>query len=212
MKRLAHRALRVAVRGRRERGGPWGEAVLAEFDQTSGTGAALRWAAGGLRVAFRERYSLHPTRYRVAAVAVGLLVATPFMVSIAYVPSVGMDPTLTVTSRHLVDRVGFRVTGIDHGDIVAFAVPDAPGYEALQRVIGLPGDRIECRDGRVLRDGTAIDEPYLQLSAEVTGTDCASVTVPEGAIYLLGDNREVSQDSRHWGVVSEEAVTGRVVI
>ncbi|MEU4622399.1 signal peptidase I [Actinoplanes sp. NPDC023801] len=213
MKRVAYRVLRFAVRGRRERGGPWGEAVLAEFDHVTSTGAALRWAFGGLRVALRERYSSHPARYRLAAMALATLAAVPLLVTVHYVPSHAMEPTITVTSRHIVDQVAFRVTGIDHGDIVAFSPPDAPSsYRALSRVIGVAGDRVECREGKVLRDGAALDEPYLPLDAQVAGTECTTVTVPEGAIYVLGDNRDAALDSRHWGVIRADEVTGRVIV
>jgi signal peptidase I len=213
MRKAAYRVLMLAVRGRRERGGPWGEAVLAEFDHVTTTGEALRWASGGLRVAVRERYSMHPARYRLVAMALATLAAAPLLVTVHYVPSSGMEPTIAVTSRHVIDQVVFRVTGIDRGDIVAFPVPDAPGdHETLRRVIGLPGDRIECREGEVLRGGTPVDEPYLPFEAQVIGTECAAVTVPAGTIYVLGDNRDVAQDSRHWGPISTDEVTGRVIV
>jgi signal peptidase I len=105
--RFAHRVLTVAVRGRKERGGPWGEAVLAEFDQAAGTAAALRWAAGGLRVAISERYSRRPTAYRIGLAALAVLLAAPFLVTVKYVPSGSMQPTMEIASRYLVDKVGF---------------------------------------------------------------------------------------------------------
>lgn len=120
MRRVLYRILKIAVTGK-----PWGEAVLAEFDQTTGTWAALRWTAGGLWVAVRER----PVAYGVALAAVLLAATTSFSFSVWFVPSNAMTPTLAVTSRHLVDRIGYRVTGIDHGDIVALRIPDAPGHE-----------------------------------------------------------------------------------
>ncbi|MBO3740863.1 signal peptidase I [Actinoplanes flavus] len=203
MRRVLYRILKIAVGGR-----PWGEAVLAEFDQTSGSGEALRWTAGGLWVAARER----PVAYGVALAAVLLAVTTSFSFSVWYVPSNAMTPTLAVTSHHLVDRIGYRVTGVDHGDIVALPIPDAPAHETLLRVIGLPGDHIECRDGKVLRGGTALDEPYLSFESQVVGTECAPVTVPDGAVYVLGDSRPVAQDSRHWGLISADDVTGRLVV
>jgi signal peptidase I len=87
MKRLAHRVLTAAVRGRKERGGPWGEAVLAEFDQTAGTAAALWWAAGGLRVAISERCARRPTAYRIAVAGLAVLLATPFLVTVSTCPA-----------------------------------------------------------------------------------------------------------------------------
>nr|GID83805.1 hypothetical protein Ade03nite_27290 [Actinoplanes derwentensis] len=211
---MAHRVLRIVVRGRRERGGPWGEAVLAEFDQAATTGAAMRWAAGGMRVAIRERYVARPAPYRLAAAALVVIVAAPFLLGVRFVPSGGMEPTLAIGSDHLIDRVAFRATGIDRGDIVAFAAPGTPpgSFETMRRVIGLPGDRIECREGRVLRDGVALNEPYLPPEAEVIGTECAAVTVPDGAIYVLADNREVADDSRHWGTIAADAISGRMIV
>lgn len=210
MRRMAYRILKFAVRGGRPRGGPWGEAVLAEFDQTAGRAAAMRWAAGGLRVAAKER----PMPYRIAAVVLIVLVAAPFLVGVRYVPSGGMAPTLAIGSDHLIDRAMFRATGLDHGDIVAFAAPGTPpgSFETMRRVIGLPGDRIECRDGRVLRDGAAVDEPYLGLESELVGTECDAVTVPDGELYLLGDDRLVALDSRHWGLIRTDVITGRVIV
>lgn len=209
MRSLAHRALKLAVRGRRERGGPWGEAVLAEFDQTAGTAAALRWAAGGLRVAMRERYARRPTAYRLALAALIVLVAVPFGVTVKYVPSSSMEPTMTVASRHLIDKFGFRLTGLDYGDIVIHPLPDHPERETERRVIAFAGDRVDCRDGLVFRNGVAVDESYLSPGMV---TECLPVTVPAGALYTLGDNREVANDSRLSGFVPADSVTGRVVL
>lgn len=214
MKAVAYRMLKFAVRGRKEEGGPWGEAVLAEFDQVTTTGEAIRWTAGGMRVALRERYAARPAAYRLAAAALVLVAATPFLVGVRFVPSGGMAPTLAVGSDHLIDRLAFRATGLDHGDIIAFPGPDTPpgSFETMRRVVGLPGDRIECRDGRVLRDGVALDEPYLHPESAVIGTDCVPVTVPDGSLYVLGDDREAALDSRHWGVISADVVSGRVIV
>jgi signal peptidase I len=209
MKRLAHRVLTVAVRGRRERGGPWGEAVLAEFDQTAGTAAALRWAAGGLRVAITERYAHRPAAYRIAIAGLAVLLAAPFLVTVKYVPSGSMEPTMTVASSHLVDKVGFRLTGLDYGDVVIHPLPDHPEQETERRVLGFAGDRLDCRAGRLFRNDEAVDEPYLR-SGMVT--DCEPVTVPDGTLYTLGDSRDVANDSRFSGFVSAETVTGRVVL
>jgi len=221
MRRVARAVLVAAVRGRRDRGGPWGEAALAEFGQTTGRWEAVRWAAGGLRAVWHERRTkikALPTRVRIQRATVGVaLLAIPvaivvnlFVLTPRYIPSGSMEPTMQVRDRVLVDRVGFRLTGIQHGDIVEFAIPDAPGQLALKRVIGLPGDTIECRAGEVLRDGVVLDESYLESDASTT--DCgAPVTVPAGAVFVLGDHRVVSQDSRHWGTIPESAVDGRLL-
>lgn len=221
MRRLARTVLVAAVRGRRDRGGPWGEAALAEFDQTTGRWEAVRWAAGGLRAVWQERRAkikTLPVRVRVQRATVGAallaipvaVVVSQFVLTPRYIPSGSMEPTMQVQDRILVDRVSFRLTGIRYGDIVEFTTPQIPDRLLLKRVIGLPGDTIECRDGEVFRDGIALEEPYLE--SEASTTDCgAPVTVPAGTLFVLGDHRLVSQDSRQWGAIPEDAVDGRLL-
>ena len=221
MRRVARAVLVAAVRGRRARGGPWGEAALAEFDQTTGGWEAVRWAAGGLRAVWHERRARTRTlprgvRLQRAAVLAILLmvpvavVVNQFVLTPRYMPSGSMEPTVLVQDRFLVDKVSFRLTGIRHGDIVEFDSPLQPGTPMLKRVIGLPGDTIECRTGRVYRDGTALDEPYVDSVASTN--DCgAPVTVPDGELFVLGDHRLVSQDSRQLGMIRQDAVDGRLL-
>jgi signal peptidase I len=225
MRRVARAVLTLAVRGRRERGGPWGEAVLSEFDQTAGRWESVRWAAGGLRTVWQERRARVrelPRRVRVqraimATAVLGLLASfavNQFALSARYVASGSMEPTLPIASRFLLDKVGYRVTGIDYGDIVEFPIPDAPEHKAVKRVVGLPGDTIECKGGRVYRDGAALDEPYAEVDdPDGAGTaDCgAPVTVPADHLFVLGDHRAVSRDSRHWGTIAQSDVDGRLL-
>jgi signal peptidase I len=214
----ARLVLTVAVRGRRTSGGPWGEAVLAEFGETRGRWQAVRWAAGGLRAVWRERrqrirHLPRATRIgrRVAIAAVLVIVAavpvSRFVLTPQYTAGAGMEPTFVVADRWFLDRVSFRVSGIHHGDVVAYQKPYAH-VDQIRRVIGLPGDTVECRDGRVHRNGTALDEPYLTDGAR---TDCEPTTVPADSLYVLGDNRSISTDSRHEGTVPMSAVVGRVI-
>jgi signal peptidase I len=100
------------------------------------------------------------------------------------------------------------------GDVVVLDRP--PGVasaadELVKRVIGMPGDRIEARDGRVLRNGVPISEPYLRPGCADNAAGLAPVTVPSGQIYLLGDNRCHSLDSRGFGPVDMRSVQGRAV-
>ena len=221
LRRLAWMVLVAAVRGRRAQGGPWGEAALAEFDQTTGRWEAVRWSAGGLRAVWHERRARIkslPRRVRLQRAAlVGALLSVPlagivnqFVLSPRYIPSGSMEPTLQVFDRFLIDKVSFHLTGVQRGDIVEFTTPAAPDYPVIKRVIGLPGDTIECRAGTVFRDGAALAEPYLE--ASTTTEDCVEpLTVPSGEIFVLGDHREVSQDSRTWGTIPLEAVDGRLL-
>lgn len=224
MRRVARAVLIAAVRGRRERGGPWGEAVLAEFDQTAGRWEALRWAAGGLRAVWHERRArikALPRAVRlhraVATTAVLGLVAAfainQFALTGRYMPSNAMAPTVPVTGRYLLDKLSFRVTGFARGDIVEFPIPDTPDRRTVKRVVGLPGDTIACREGRVYRDGARLDEPYLPVDPWISDTvDCGGpVTVPAGQLFVLGDHRAASRDSRHWGTIPQGSVAGRLL-
>jgi signal peptidase I len=211
MKRAIGAVLRGLIRGRRERGGSWGEAMLAEYDEIAGRWEALRWAGGVVPVVLRERLAGAGRRRRVvlglAALAVVLAAVGSFVLTPSYMPSGAMNPAVPIGSRFVVDKVGFRLTGLRRGDIVELSVPEAQ-VTVVKRVIGLPGDAIACRDGRVLRDGVPIEEPYLPAG---TRTECASVNVPQGAVYVLGDNRDISADSREWGPVKRSAIAGRLM-
>jgi signal peptidase I len=150
----------------------------------------------------------------VAAVlgAAAALTVAQFVVTPRYMPSGGMEPTVPIAGRYLVDRVSFRVTGLSYGDVMEFPMPGEPDWLAVKRVIGLPGDRVECRDGRVHRNGAALDEPYLPADATERRTDCAPVTVPAGMLFVLGDHRLASADSREWGPAAQADVDGRLLV
>jgi signal peptidase I len=221
LRAAGQRLVTLAVRGRRERGGDWGEALLAEFDQVRGTREVLRWTLGGLRVAWRERrarFAALPRRARlrhrgVRLVVAAVLLAVPvrvFAATVFYEASGAMGPSVAIGDRVLVDRLSFHLTGLRHGDVVLVRVTGSDGhrYQGLTRVIGLPGDRISCAGGVVRRNGAALAEHYL---AAGTHTDCTATTVGTGQLYLLSDNRDVARDSRSYGAVAEAAVEGRVL-
>ena len=221
LRRACRALLTRAVRGGRERGGTWGEALLGEFEATQGRWQALRWSASGLRVAWRERRAAR----RVTLAAAGrvvrwnrrlvagalVLVAAVFAInayvaSVVYIPSASMDPTLRINDRVLMDRLAFRVGGLHRGDIVLVDVrlADAPGAQPMvKRVAGLPGDTIDCQAGVVRRNGTPLGAALPQ--------GCPTLTVPPGAVYLLGDDARTSMDSRQFGPVALSSVTGRII-
>jgi signal peptidase I len=236
-KRIARAVLTWAVRGRAERGSEWGEALLAEVDETNGGWESLRWTMSGLRVAVADRRkrrsgwtlfgSLPPWRRRLAigavTVTVGLIGAflvQSFVLTVHFIPSGSMEPTLLIGDRVLVDRVTFRITGLERGDVVAIRpslnwgsepVPDASDEDLwyVERVIGLPGDVVSCVDGRVAVNGDVLTEEYLPAG---TMTDhCGTFRVPAGQLWVLGDHRSISLDSRYQGPVSEDDIVGRVL-
>ena len=93
-----------------------------------------------------------------------------------------------------------------YGDIIAFYYPSDTSREFLKRVIGVPGDIIEMKEGQVVRNGEPLYELYIVNNVKHS---IGPVKVPEGSYYVLGDNRKVSNDSRHWGFVSEQHIIGR---
>ena len=142
-----------------------------------------------------------------------------------------MDPTLAHQQHLLVSKLAYAVvpfqsalaatTGTpaddpaylfgppQRGDIVVFHLADRAKADLVKRVVGLPGETVELRDGRVYVDGNVLEEPYL------TGHDDAdhpAETVPPGHYFVLGDNRAVSFDSRSMGPISRDAIVGKAWI
>lgn len=103
--------------------------------------------------------------------------------------------------------------GPHRGDVIVFNPPVTSDKPYIKRVIGLPGDTIEIKDGSVFVNGTKIDEPYLHGdTTDCQPRACAPVVVPEGEIFVLGDNRAHSSDSRYFGTVKISAVVGKAWI
>ena len=125
-----------------------------------------------------------------------------------YEPSPSMVPTLQVADYWLMDRISFRITGLHYEDVVAYEQTDhgSTPFTVVRRVVGLPGDVISCRDGQVLRNGTALPDPYGSAAPTQPPTHCVPLTVPAGAVYLLGDHRAVA---REWNPVAVDRVEGR---
>lgn len=130
-----------------------------------------------------------------------------------WIPSGSMLPTLQLEDRVLVEKLRPRLgRPLPRGAIVVFRPPDAlleAGYDPeaalIKRVVGVPGDVIEVRDGLLRRNGSAVDEPWR---AEPMAYRLAPVTVPAGHLLVLGDNRNASLDSHLWGPLPADHVIG----
>lgn len=119
-----------------------------------------------------------------------------------------MMPTLENNNRVLVSKI----TNIDRFDVVVFHSPVSSDYY-IKRVIGLAGDKIEVKEDSLYVNGKKYDEPYLKTNKEMLRTDGnltadLKETVPEGYLYVMGDNRMKSSDSREFGFISQEDVIG----
>jgi signal peptidase I len=172
----------------------------------------------------------------VIAVILALFVRT-FVVQAFKIPTGSMENNLLIGDHLLVNKVvyGPNASAIERalfpmrdprrGDIVVFKYPEDPERDFIKRVIGLPGETLEVKDKRVYINGTALDEPYVHFleppsgSAdyqEITSFDLRErygpVTIPADKYFVMGDNRDNSQDSRYWGFLPREYVKGRALM
>lgn len=153
-------------------------------------------------------------------VSIALAVAIPlalraWVVEPFIIPSASMEPTLLVNDRVLGEKVSPALTGIDVGDVVTFADPEDPETTLIKRVVATEGDVVDLKDGELYVNGEARAFPNERgyswpLSTHGANLD-SSVTYPvrlgEGQLWVMGDNRENSADSRHFGPIDASSVT-----
>ena len=148
----------------------------------------------------------------ISALIIAFLLQT-FIVDSRIVPTLSMYPTIDANDRVIVNKlayIGSRVP--QRGDIIVFEPPAELNTteDLLKRVIGLPGETIEVKDGKVLIDGVALEEDYLN---EKPDYSFGPVTVPEGEYLMFGDNRNNSVDSHRWTnhFIPEDDIIGKVI-
>jgi signal peptidase I len=165
------------------------------------------------------------------AVILAFFVRT-FVVQAFKIPSSSMEPNLLVGDHLLVNKFVSAPTlssleegllpidAIRRGDIIVFKHPQMPERDLIKRTIGLPGETIELRDRRIYVNGKALDEPYAHFLFPAGSGDVAEgdvrrrfgpVTVPAGHYFMMGDNRDNSEDSRYWGFLPREHVKGKAL-
>lgn len=166
----------------------------------------------------RDRSAMRLLLIIIVALGGAWLVAT-YILGLYYIPSPSMESTLHVNDRVVVNKVAKNFTPIKHGDIIVFHDPGswldkaetASGDTLVKRVIGMEGDTVECAGGGspVMVNGVALTETYVR-AGQVPSVDAFSVVVPENSLFVLGDNREQSNDSRYQSdpFVPEENVVG----
>ena len=172
----------------------------------------------------------------VIAVILALFIRT-FIVQAFKIPTGSMEENLLIGDHLLVNKFVFGPTatslerallpvrGLRRGDVVVFKYPDEPERDFIKRVIGLPGETVELRSKKVYINGTPLNEPYVHFLApprsgtefnEVTSFDVRErygpVTVPPNQYFVMGDNRDNSQDSRYWGFLPRDLVKGKALV
>lgn len=160
----------------------------------------------------------------VVAVVVALLLRN-FVVATYSIPSGSMEPTLQVGDRILVNKLSYDLHGIGRGDIIVFSTPPnehcagTPVPDLVKRVIGLAGETISLADGQVKINGKVIPQPWLPVSVQHATTPGPNTQgyslnhpykVPAGDVFVMGDNRVDSCDSRYWGPVKTSTIVGKV--
>ena len=130
-----------------------------------------------------------------------------FVVQPTKVRGESMEPTLHTNEYLLVEKISYRLHGPRRGDVVVFRYPRDEDENFIKRVIAVPGETVEIVSGRVYIDGQPIVEPYLlQLPRE----SMPPTRIPDGKLFVLGDNRSNSNDSRSFGPVTLDQILGRV--
>lgn len=119
-----------------------------------------------------------------------------------------MEPTLHNGEFVIVNKLAYKMGTPTLGDIIVFHFPRDPDQEYIKRVIGIPGDQVVIQDGKVYVNGQEIIESYISASPAYPGN---TWQVPEGQLFVLGDNRNNSSDSHNWGTVPMDYVVGKAL-
>ena len=148
----------------------------------------------------------------VGADVVALVVRT-FLLQAFSIPSSSMEHTLEISDRLLVNKLSYQFGEIERGDIVVFERPatlSSPYDDLIKRVIALPGDVVEGRENQVLINGEPLVEPYLD--AAVLIRDFGPTEIPVGQVFVMGDNRSNSADSRVFGPIDIDSIEGEAFV
>lgn len=163
----------------------------------------------------------------IIAVILALFIRT-FIIQAFKIPSGSMIPTFEIGDRIFVNKFlyGAKVPFTDfrfpavrqpkRGDIIVFISPETPKKDFVKRLIAVPGERVEIRDGKIFVDGKQAEEPSIRANyyynAGDFGKEGTAVEVPKDSYFALGDNSSSSRDSRYWGFVPKKNLLGKVIL
>ena len=137
------------------------------------------------------------------------LVIITFVVQAFYIPSGSMEPTLMVDDRILVAKFVYRFQPVHRSDVIVFRYPLNPSRDFVKRVMGLPGEQVRLKDGVVYVNDRAVSEKGYTIKPDFG--NYGPVTVPASQFFVLGDNRNNSEDSRFFGYVPRANIIGKAV-
>lgn len=144
------------------------------------------------------------------AILIAILVQG-FVVKPFQIPSQSMQPTIEPGDRILVNRLSYRFGEIKQGDIIVFRSPNDPDTDFVKRVIAVGGDTIEIDNHMVIVNDEALVEDYIAPWVNPREPIYAKRTVDEGTVFVMGDNRDNSDDSRRWGFLDQDEIIGKAV-
>lgn len=160
-----------------------------------------------------SRRNFNETIDSVVQAGISALLLIHFVVRSYYIPSGSMIPTLQIKDYILVNELQYRFASPARNDVAVFHPPDTyhgTKEDLIKRIVGIEGDIIEIRDGQLFRNHLAVDEPYLE-NVKIDGS-FPPLQIKPGHVFMMGDNRNDSYDSRYWGEVPVENFVGKAEI
>ncbi len=145
----------------------------------------------------------------VIVLPIRMYVASPFIVS-----GSSMEPTFSTGNYLIVDQISYRFENPARGEVIVFRYPNDPSKFFIKRILGLPGETIKIQSGEIFIKNqkedkyTKLDEPYLKYLKH----DNLITTLKSNEYFMMGDNRDASSDSRSWGPLRKEFITGKVLV
>ncbi|HKW07227.1 MAG TPA: signal peptidase I [Candidatus Dormibacteraeota bacterium] len=147
----------------------------------------------------------------VVVLAVILYIGISFAVQAVHVEGLSMFATLDDNDYLIANKIDYRLHPPQRGDIVILRPPTTNTTDFIKRIIALPGERLLIRDGTIYIDGHKLDEPYLpeEWTIDNTWNNGVEATIPPNDYFVMGDNRNRSQDSRFFGAISRDRIDGK---
>ena len=158
------------------------------------------------------RRSLNEVIDCVIKTGIWVILLMAFVVRTYYIPSESMCPTLQINDHIFVSKVPYYFSSPDRGDVIVFYPPhrhEEKGVTFIKRVVALENDVVQVSDGVLYVNGTPMSEPYIK---ELIFNDYPAYKVPPGHLFVMGDNRNNSDDSRYWGPLPKRDVVGRAFL